>query len=171
MKFFQTDVKLVKGQDIISFLKNHDKHSSGGLGGLSIYSHNVKIMNLRLGELTEKAYLVLESSELMETFYSQYVTTVCSDFEKKVAPINALFSGRSMGHLELFLVERVYNPQKDRVERKLKPFFYESEKSLVSMSIEDLRYYGRTVRSFDMLCDRIRDNFIDFVRNAQIALA
>ena len=75
MPFFSKSVDKRSRNSMISFLENHARHGIGN-DYQGSYAHNVKIRNLRLGDLADKAY---ELIQLDKTWWSLQ-QTICYVF-------------------------------------------------------------------------------------------
>lgn len=102
MPFFSTSVDKRSRSAMIHFLETHARHGIGN-GYSSSYAHNVKIRNLRLGDLADKAYDLIQ---LDDTWWELQQTI--HEFDAAMGYRYTIGSaGRSNGYLVLLESEKV----------------------------------------------------------------
>lgn len=102
MQFFSKTVDKRSRNAMIAFLAGHARHSIGN-GYQSSYAHNVKIQNLHLGDLKDKAY---DFIQVAETWWDLQRTI--EEFSKSMGYQYTIgFAGRSNGYLVLLESEKV----------------------------------------------------------------
>jgi hypothetical protein len=102
MPFFSKSVDKRSRNAMCHFLENHARHAIGN-GYPSSYAHNVKIHNLRLGDLADKAYDLIQ---LDDTWWELQQTI--DEFDKAMGYRYTIGSaGHSNGYLVLLESEKV----------------------------------------------------------------
>jgi hypothetical protein len=101
-QFFSKPVNKRSRQSMVDFLDGHYRHGIGN-DYKSSYAHNVKIHNLRLGDLSDKAYDLIQVDET----WNELQQTI-SEFNKAMEYRYTISSaGRSGGYLVLLETEKV----------------------------------------------------------------
>ena len=109
MPFFSKNVDRRSRKAMIDFLSGHARHSIGN-GYQSSYAHNVKIRNLGLGDLRDKAYDLIQMDE---TWWDLQYTI--DAFRASMGNRYTIGSeGRSNGYLVLLECEQVPSGYKSR---------------------------------------------------------
>ncbi len=100
--FFSQSVNKRSRKSMVDFLTGHTRHSIGN-GYQSSYAHNVKIRNLRLGDLAEKAYDLIQVDET----WRELQQTI-DEFDEAMDQRYTIGSeGRSNGYMVLLESEKV----------------------------------------------------------------
>ncbi len=108
-QFFSHSVNKRSRKSMIDFLSGHARHSIGN-GYQSSYAHNVKIRNLRLGDLAEKAYDLIQ----VDGTWRELQQTIDEFDEAMNYRYTISSAGRSNGYMALLESEKVASGYKSR---------------------------------------------------------
>lgn len=173
MGYFDKTKGVISLSQKFKYIQNHFTYwTMNSWNGLKSIANNVKLYNLGLTKEQEDKLWDLESADPYG--YWDFIND-CLREECNCSGLNVGFNGRSSGYLVLYDTDANgcavrgdywdYDSYKDWVKDYAEGYDYRAAQSDVRYMIEkdfDL------VRSFDQLCDTMRENLIYMAENADI---
>lgn len=155
--YFKKEVDLDSREAMIGFLRDHFRYDTMNSWNRSTsYANKVKIYSLGLTDSQERiAYDILDVDGALDEINEMlWEWDESNGFQWQVG-----FNGRSGGYLVLYRGGvkdgRVFTLPGRGTD------FLEEADDIDQLGLESLREYTGIVSSFDDLCDRVRDTFID----------
>lgn len=179
-KVFYTGMKEKTLEEKFEYIKSHYTYNvMDSWNGLRSIANNVKVWNLNLSEKQENTFF--ELVDIDNNYIYDFLTTTINDFEK-LTGTDVFFNGRQGGYL-------VITPDFDQYKQRInvldlffddsiyyydtfKEFKKESLDSDYGKSNKDINYNLEKcyylLKSFDLLCDLLREDLIYILDNAKI---
>lgn len=165
--FYYKKINKNSRKEMVDFLASHFRYFTMNSWNRSTsYANNIKIYNLGIEDkdLKDKAYDILCSDIDTNELYNN-LEVLIEDFTYEYGH-NVGFNGRSNGYLVLY-----QSGFDENGNLRTFPGSYVDDSDpeyFEDWSMEELKERTILVQAFDKLCDDMRDNFIYYIKHAEI---